>query len=48
MEFDRFNVSNAASWQLGWYEGEDFIMTPNAEETLENLLIDASKEGGSW
>jgi len=47
MEFDRFNVSNAASWQLGWYEGEDFIMTPNAEETLENLLIDASKEGGS-
>lgn len=46
MEFDRFDLSNVASWQLGWYEGEDFIMTHNSEEVLENLLTDASKEGG--
>lgn len=46
MEFDRFNISDAASWQLGWFEGDDYVMAPNSEEILEDILLSASKEGG--
>ena len=47
-EFDLMNISDNTSHQLGWYEGDDYIMAPNAEDILEELLEGASKEGGCW
>ena len=48
MELDLMCVSDAAAYQLGWFEGSEYVMAYNAEDVLEELLSSASKEGGCW
>lgn len=47
-EFDLMNISENSSHQLGWFEGDEYVLSPSAEDILEELLEGASKEGGCW
>ena len=47
-ELDMMGISEASSHQLGWFEDTEYIMSPNAEDVLEDLLNSASKDGGCW
>ena len=47
-ELDLMGISETSTQQLGWFEGTQYVMSPNAEDILEDLLDSASKEGGCW
>lgn len=46
MEFDLMNISEHASYNLGWYDGTEFIMDDCAEDLIQDILTEAAKEGG--